>query len=331
MSGGLGLIPASVLVFAAAALLLSLLGGALYGRCGASFVCCRRPPSRVIARLRRRTRTGRALAGRLGAGALPGPSHRDRDRPLPRARAPHPFLLDPFRPLDRQRNGLAGPALGRARCRPIRRRSTAKVVASARGRPDARGIALPPRPRGPGAWSTWTARSALTAGLIRPRIYLSKRLLNALSPAELAAVVAHEQAHRRRRDAVRQLVAEVLGRLHLPPSADACWRICRLATERACDEEAALSGHGRLGVAGTILKVARLNAAHQRPTDTLLPTLTGADLEAGSRPCCDLPRSGRFRPGGCSPPVPASSWHSAVSIRTGSITESSRPCTCSFA
>jgi hypothetical protein len=121
---------------------------------------------------------------------------------------------------------------------------------------------------------------ALTAGLIRPRIFISTRLLEALSPAELAAVVGHEQAHRRRRDALRQLVAEVLARLHLPPIRRRLLADLSLAAERACDEEAALSGTGRLGVAGTILKVARLTAAHQRPTDALLPTMTGADLEA---------------------------------------------------
>jgi len=120
---------------------------------------------------------------------------------------------------------------------------------------------------------------ALTAGLIRPRIYLSTRLLNALSPAELAAVVGHEQAHRRRRDAVRQLAAEALSRLHLAPIRRRLLADLSLASERACDEEAALSSNGRLCVAGTLLKVARLNAT-QSPMDALLPTMTGADLEA---------------------------------------------------
>jgi Zn-dependent protease with chaperone function len=120
---------------------------------------------------------------------------------------------------------------------------------------------------------------ALTAGLIRPRIFISTRLLEALSPAELAAVLGHEQAHRRRRDAVRQVVAEVLARLHLPPIRRRLLADLSLAAERACDEEAALSGTGRLCVAGTLLKVARLNAAHQWPTDALIPTITGADLE----------------------------------------------------
>ncbi len=44
---------------------------------------------------------------------------------------------------------------------------------------------------------------AFTAGLWRPLIYVGEDLARALSPAELAAVVAHEDAHRRRRDPLR--------------------------------------------------------------------------------------------------------------------------------
>jgi Zn-dependent protease with chaperone function len=121
---------------------------------------------------------------------------------------------------------------------------------------------------------------ALTAGLTRPRIYLSKRLLDSLAPAELAAVIGHEQAHRRRRDAVRQLAAEVLTRLHLAPIRRRLLADLSLACERACDEEAALGSNGRLCVAATLIKVARLNAGRQQPIDTLLSTITGADLEA---------------------------------------------------
>jgi len=121
---------------------------------------------------------------------------------------------------------------------------------------------------------------ALTAGLIDPRIFLSRGLLDALSPAELAAVLAHEQAHRRRRDAVRQLAAEVLSRLHLPPIRRRLLADLSLASERACDEEAVLASNDRLCVAGTLLKVARLNTTHRLSMDALLPTMIGADLEA---------------------------------------------------
>ena len=44
---------------------------------------------------------------------------------------------------------------------------------------------------------------AFTAGLLRPVIYLSERAASVLGEAELSAVLAHEDAHRRRRDPLR--------------------------------------------------------------------------------------------------------------------------------
>ena len=44
---------------------------------------------------------------------------------------------------------------------------------------------------------------AFTAGLVAPRIYLSVELGDTLSTEELAAVIAHEEIHRRRRDPLR--------------------------------------------------------------------------------------------------------------------------------
>jgi Zn-dependent protease with chaperone function len=126
---------------------------------------------------------------------------------------------------------------------------------------------------------------ALTAGVLRPRIYLSTRLLDALSPAELAVVLGHEEAHRRRRDALWLLLADVLSRLHLPPVRRRLLADLDLATERACDEAAAAAGAGRLGVAATLLKVARLNASCTHAStpladEVLVPSLGGADLSA---------------------------------------------------
>lgn len=137
---------------------------------------------------------------------------------------------------------------------------------------------------------------ALTAGLIRPRIYLSARLLAVLPPADLTAVIAHEQAHRRRRDALRLLAAEVLSRLHLPRVRRRLLADLSLATERACDEEAGLARGGRLGVAETLLKVARLNAGPRIPADALLATITGADLEARVEALLQPVPVTRFRP-----------------------------------
>lgn len=123
---------------------------------------------------------------------------------------------------------------------------------------------------------------ALTAGVLRPRVYLSARLLDVLSPVELAAVVGHEETHRRRRDALRLLVADVLSRLHLPPVRQCLLADLNLAAERTCDEAAACAGAGRLGVASALLKVAHLNASRPSASmplagEVLAPSLGGAD------------------------------------------------------
>lgn len=281
MSGDLGLIAASVLVFAVAALLVSFLGGAMYV-----------PIRRFLRGLPPATESALLLAF-AGAPALTGlalvmlalsPSlahlfgigidHCHEHRHHAHFCVTHAALWTGSG-MDWLTLVLAGGAVvaftGNLPRRLWQTRGVARVL-------DA--LALPsPTAR---AWRVvdMDGPLALTTGLMRPRIYLSARLLDALSPAELAAVVGHEEAHRQRRDAVRQLAAEVLTRLHLPPIRRRLLKDLSLASERACDEEAALGSSGRLCVAGTLLKVARLNAKRQLPADTLLLTMTGADLEA---------------------------------------------------
>ncbi|MEN7973382.1 MAG: M56 family metallopeptidase [Verrucomicrobiota bacterium] len=119
---------------------------------------------------------------------------------------------------------------------------------------------------------------ALTVGLVKRTIYLSSRLRSELSPTELMAVVAHEQAHCRRHDALRMFVADLMSWLHLPPLRRRLLADLHLASEQSCDEQAALTTGDRLGVAETILKVVRLNAATDRNSDILLPTMTGSDV-----------------------------------------------------
>lgn len=51
---------------------------------------------------------------------------------------------------------------------------------------------------------------AFTAGLLRPRIYLSTALLRRLSPSELEATLLHELAHVKRRDPLRCWLVELI-------------------------------------------------------------------------------------------------------------------------
>lgn len=104
-------------------------------------------------------------------------------------------------------------------------------------------------------------------------------LLTKVSSSELEVVVRHEQAHRRRRDALGALIAELLSRLHLPPIRRRLLADLHLASEQACDELAARDPGERLFVAETILRIVRLSAGRPPVRDTLLPTVIGSDIE----------------------------------------------------
>lgn len=119
-----------------------------------------------------------------------------------------------------------------------------------------------------------TPAPAFTAGLLRPRIYLSEALPRVLSPEELRAAFLHELAHLRRRDPLRVAAFRLLARALFWLPLAAVW-LDALAdeVEVAADDEA-----GRdepLALAGAIVKVARLT------TDRIafaVPALGGGPL-----------------------------------------------------
>jgi hypothetical protein len=117
---------------------------------------------------------------------------------------------------------------------------------------------------------------AITAGLLRPQVLVSTRLLASLGPAELAAVVNHELAHRQRRDGIRLLIAECLSVMHLPATRRQILADLNLAIERACDEVAAQRSDDRLQVAATILKITRLVGEEPPLPWALGPSVTGS-------------------------------------------------------
>lgn len=97
----------------------------------------------------------------------------------------------------------------------------------------------------------------LTAGLFRPRVLLSRGLFNALSAGEQAVVLAHEQAHVRRRDAFVASFVRALAVVHLPRVGSWLVRELEIAAEQACDEEAAAAVADRVSVAAAILTMER--------------------------------------------------------------------------
>jgi Zn-dependent protease with chaperone function len=99
---------------------------------------------------------------------------------------------------------------------------------------------------------------AVTVGLVRPRILVSDRLAGTLSPAELAAVLAHERCHLRRRDPARLLAARLLAAYgwYLPAAR---WLAGRVALDRElAADRAALTLVSRGMLAGALLKLAAL-------------------------------------------------------------------------
>jgi Zn-dependent protease with chaperone function len=99
---------------------------------------------------------------------------------------------------------------------------------------------------------------SVTVGLLRPEIWISTALRAQLDQEALEAVLAHERAHRRRRDALRRVLAHALSRPHWPGVRRALLAQLSLASEQACDEAAARSTGDRLQVAETLLAVERL-------------------------------------------------------------------------
>lgn len=96
------------------------------------------------------------------------------------------------------------------------------------------------------------------AGVLRPRIYISKGLLRQLSSRDKDVVLAHEAAHVRRRDGwVSALITGFYALLPLPGSR-LLYREWQQAAERACDAEAAQRVGDPCDVAAALVRVARL-------------------------------------------------------------------------
>jgi beta-lactamase regulating signal transducer with metallopeptidase domain len=114
-------------------------------------------------------------------------------------------------------------------------------------------------------------------GIWRPVILLPEGVFERISPAEMAALLAHEQCHLTRRD-------NLMAALHMMVAAlfwfhPLVWWIgTRLVEhrERACDEAVLAAGHDPKVYAGGILKICRF---HLQSPLACASALAGADLK----------------------------------------------------
>lgn len=123
---------------------------------------------------------------------------------------------------------------------------------------------------------------AVSAGLIRPRTFVSDGLVTALTSTDLDIILAHERAHGMRRDALFRLVASVLSVGHLPHMRRRLLSELELAQEQLCDLAAAKS-HGTIETAETLLKVERLKQAMGGDAPALCAAFNQSDIEARTR------------------------------------------------
>jgi Zn-dependent protease with chaperone function len=96
-----------------------------------------------------------------------------------------------------------------------------------------------------------------SCGLFMPCAFISSRLMEQLSAKQLDVVLAHEQAHCRRRDVLRRLLLNLAALFHFPTLRRHLLADLALAQEQICDEAAAQKVGDRLFVAETIVNLAR--------------------------------------------------------------------------
>lgn len=120
-------------------------------------------------------------------------------------------------------------------------------------------------------------------GVIRPRLFIANRVLDALSSEELAAAIAHEVGHLTARDNLKRwLIRACHDVLVIVPTGRALDRAWREATEAAADEYAARFGaFSALDLAASLVKIARMAPVGAKPTMPVGAFLIGDDDTGG--------------------------------------------------
>ena len=142
-------------------------------------------------------------------------------------------------------------------------------------------------------------RMAFCVGLVRPTVVISTALVRSLEAAPLSAVLAHEAAHARSWDPLRQtLVHAGAGALWFAPAAREAAEHQHLRRELAADRHAS-SRCGRRALAEALL------ALHAMPPGAFGPAVAGAASALGARvdalasggtvPLLDVDRTARRR------------------------------------
>lgn len=142
------------------------------------------------------------------------------------------------------------------------------------------------RPRPDGGWTIPGAR-AFVVGWPKPTVCIGEELDRALDRDAIAAVTAHEHAHRSHGDVLLRSLARLLAATHLPMVARPLLGALDLALEQACDERATDTVADPLLVADALLRATRL----QRADGGELGGCASASLDARIEALCAVPSS----------------------------------------
>jgi len=119
-------------------------------------------------------------------------------------------------------------------------------------------------------------------GILRPRIFVAREIIGALSPDELRAALSHEMAHVSSFDNLKQLLLKITRAprwLKALYNVDAEWTD---ASEIAADQEALAEGTSVLDLSSALIKVGRLirpMAGRQPIASHLVPSSCSSALE----------------------------------------------------
>ncbi|MFI7134724.1 M56 family metallopeptidase [Nonomuraea sp. NPDC050153] len=95
-------------------------------------------------------------------------------------------------------------------------------------------------------------RTAFCSGLLRPRVYVTRRL----DGPELDAILLHESAHARRRDPLRRLLARAAGDVLFFLPLAAWWAERQVERSEVAADRFAIKRCGRKAVAAALVSVA---------------------------------------------------------------------------
>lgn len=101
---------------------------------------------------------------------------------------------------------------------------------------------------------------AFTGGFLKPRVFLSTKLLDVLDEKELRAVVLHESRHQRSKDPLKELAVSFLSDfLFFLPVSGFLRKTYHLATEMTADAFSVSSQADPLDLVSSLLKVQKIN------------------------------------------------------------------------